>query len=96
MPATGVISQVIGSTFEAEFPENELFPSFQRHPHRAGISTGIQVHLTGEVQQHLGGGRVRTPLRSGVNRRPGSRYEGSGHRLAGNRTRGHGNAWTGP
>ncbi len=54
MPATGRIAQVIGSTFDAEFPENEL----------PGIYNAVTINsdgmkLTGEVQQHLGGGRVR-------------------------------------
>src|SRR5271170_5546874 len=59
MPATGVISQVIGSTFEAEFPENELPSIFNAIRIEQESAPGIQVHLTGEVQQHLGGGRVR-------------------------------------
>jgi len=58
MPAAGRITQVIGSTFDAEFPEDQL-PS---------IYNALQVQLTiggqtsllvGEVQQHLGGGKVR-------------------------------------
>jgi F-type H+/Na+-transporting ATPase subunit beta len=59
MPATGVISQVIGSTFEAEFPENQLPSIFNAIRVDQEAVPGIQVHLTGEVQQHLGGGRVR-------------------------------------
>lgn len=55
---TGRIAQVIGSTFDAEFGEGEL-------PHIYNALTvdardkGVRVHLTGEVQQHLGGNRVR-------------------------------------
>ncbi len=54
MPATGRISQVIGSTFDAEFPEDQL-PSIYN---AVKVSYG-DTNLTGEVQQHLGGGRVR-------------------------------------
>ncbi|HTV47487.1 MAG TPA: F0F1 ATP synthase subunit beta [Phycisphaerae bacterium] len=59
MPATGVISQVIGSTFEAQFPEHELPSIFNAIRIDQEPEQGVQVHLTGEVQQHLGGGRVR-------------------------------------
>src|SRR3954470_7302731 len=58
MATTGVISQVIGSTFDAEFPEDQL-PSIYNAVTVNTESRGIKVHLTGEVQQHLGGGRVR-------------------------------------
>ncbi len=54
MPATGRISQVIGSTFDAEFPEDQL-PSIYN---AIKVSSG-DLQLTGEVQQHLGGGRIR-------------------------------------
>ena len=54
MPATGRVSQVIGSTFDAEFPEDQL-PSIYN---AIKIKTDA-VTLTGEVQQHLGGGRIR-------------------------------------
>ncbi len=55
---TGRIAQVIGSTFDAEFDEG----------HRPIIYNAIsinvedrafKIHVTGEVQQHLGGNRVR-------------------------------------
>ncbi len=62
MPTTGVISQVIGSTFDAEFPEDFLPAIYNaiRVEYKAeGGGGGVDVHLTGEVQQHLGGGRVR-------------------------------------
>ncbi len=58
MATKGVISQVIGSTFDAEFPEDQL-PSIYNAVTVNTESRGITVHLTGEVQQHLGGGRVR-------------------------------------
>ena len=54
MPATGRIAQVIGSTFDAEFPEDQL-PSIYN---AVKVDTG-SFTLVGEVQQHLGGGRVR-------------------------------------
>ena len=60
MSTTGVISQVIGSTFDAEFPEHALPGIYNaiRVDH-AAKDGGVEVHLTGEVRQHLGGGRVR-------------------------------------
>jgi F-type H+-transporting ATPase subunit beta len=60
MATTGKISQVIGSTFDAEFPEDQLPAIYNaiRIDHDGGAS-GVSIHLTGEVQQHLGGGRVR-------------------------------------
>src|SRR4051812_35540574 len=54
----GEVIQGIGSTFDAEFPEG--------HPpqiyNALKIDTdykGVTLRLTGEVQQHLGGNRVR-------------------------------------
>src|SRR5689334_17232843 len=54
----GRVTQIIGSTFDAEFAEdslpeiyNALFVDQELH--------GVRVKVTGEVQQHLGGGRVR-------------------------------------
>jgi F-type H+-transporting ATPase subunit beta len=58
MAASGRISQVIGSTFDAEFPEDQLpaiYNAVEVHFQHDGTTT----RLTGEVQQHLGGGRVR-------------------------------------
>jgi F-type H+/Na+-transporting ATPase subunit beta len=54
----GRVTQVIGSTFDAAFPENHL-PSIYNAVKIAGDHKGIKLDLTGEVQQHLGGGRVR-------------------------------------
>ena len=54
----GKIIQVIGSTFDAEFPEGHLPPIYNA----VVINTeqkGVKLNLTGEIQQHLGGGRVR-------------------------------------
>jgi len=58
MPATGQISQVIGSTFDVEFPENELPEIYNAVTVDAEFGDE-KISLTGEVQQHLGGGRVR-------------------------------------
>ncbi len=54
----GTISQVIGSTFDAKFPEDQMPEIYN------AITCSFQVgedHITlvGEVQQHLGGGEVR-------------------------------------
>ena len=54
----GRITQVIGSTFDAVFPDEEppeIYNAIEIHEDgQAG-----RIDLTGEVQQHLGGGRVR-------------------------------------
>src|SRR5271170_3287147 len=55
---TGRISQVIGSTFDAEFEEGHL-PNIYNALRIEGDVKGIKIRLTGEVQQHLGGNRVR-------------------------------------
>src|SRR5436190_13753392 len=54
----GHITQVIGSTFDAEFPEHQL-PEIYNALKISTTNKGITLKLTGEVQQHLGGGRVR-------------------------------------
>ncbi|MBY0513301.1 MAG: F0F1 ATP synthase subunit beta [Gemmataceae bacterium] len=60
----GQIVQVIGSTFDVEFEEGHL-PEIYNAVRIAGITSGKgggsapDVTLTGEVQQHLGGSRVR-------------------------------------
>ena len=54
----GKVTQVIGSTFDVEFAEHCLPPIYNAvridSDHK-----GVTVKLVGEVQQHLGGGRVR-------------------------------------
>ncbi len=55
---TGRVSQVIGSTFDAEFDEGHL-PNIYNALKIDAETKGVKVHLTGEVQQHLGGNRVR-------------------------------------
>jgi len=54
----GKITQVIGSTFDAEFPENHL-PEIYNAVKIENETKGLKIKLTGEVQQHLGGSRVR-------------------------------------
>ncbi len=58
MPATGKITQVIGSTFDAEFPEDSL-PSIYNAIKIDATHNGATIRLTGEVASHLGGGRIR-------------------------------------
>src|SRR3982751_5944256 len=56
--ATGKVTQVIGSTFDAEFPEDQLPKIYNalKIQHTEGGST---INLTGEVASHLGGGKIR-------------------------------------
>ncbi len=54
----GKITQVIGSTFDALFPEDHL-PAIYNAVKVVSDHKNIHLDLTGEVQQHLGGGRVR-------------------------------------
>jgi F-type H+/Na+-transporting ATPase subunit beta len=58
MATEGVITQVIGSTFDAQFPEDQL-PGIYNAVTIDTEHRGRRVKLTGEVQKHLGGGRVR-------------------------------------
>jgi F-type H+/Na+-transporting ATPase subunit beta len=55
---TGRVSQVIGSTFDVEFPEDKL-PAIYNAVKIVADEKGIHMDLTGEVQQQLGGGKVR-------------------------------------
>ncbi|MEZ6138272.1 MAG: F0F1 ATP synthase subunit beta [Pirellulaceae bacterium] len=54
----GRITQVIGSTFDAEFPDGQLPPIYNAVKIQSE-EKGVSINLTGEIQQHLGGGRVR-------------------------------------
>ena len=54
----GHITQVIGSTFDAEFAEDNL-PAIYNAVKIVRDEGDVKLDLTGEVQQHLGGGRVR-------------------------------------
>src|SRR5437667_8356929 len=54
----GRIVQVIGSTFDAEFEEGHL-PEIYNALTIDTDYKGVRIRLTGEVQQQLGGNRVR-------------------------------------
>ncbi len=58
MANTGKVTQVIGSTFDAEFEEGNL-PAIYNAVKIESEHKGIKINLTGEVSKHLGGGRVR-------------------------------------
>src|SRR5271166_2573721 len=54
----GKVVQIIGSTFDAEFQEGHL-PEIYNALRIDTDFKGVPIHLTGEVQQQLGGNRVR-------------------------------------
>jgi F-type H+-transporting ATPase subunit beta len=54
--SAGSITQIIGSTFDAEFT---VLPAIYNAVKVQATVKGIDIDVTGEVQQHLGGGRVR-------------------------------------
>ncbi len=54
----GHVTQVIGSTFDAEFDEKNL-PAIYNAVKIQSNEKGVELNLTGEIQQHLGGGKVR-------------------------------------
>ena len=58
MATNGTITQVIGSTFDVQFPEDNLPEIYNALKIDTDTPVG-KLKLTGEVQQHLGGGRVR-------------------------------------
>ena len=58
MATTGTITQIIGSTFDARFPEDDL-PEIHNALEVRIDREEVQTDLVGEVQQHLGGGQVR-------------------------------------
>src|SRR5260370_28821370 len=55
---TGKIVEVIGSTCDAEFGEGHL-PEIYNAVKVETDFKGVRIRLVGEVQQHLGGNRVR-------------------------------------
>ncbi len=55
---TGRVTQIIGSTFDVEFAPDRL-PDIYNCVKINAEAKGVTVKVTGEVQQHLGGGRVR-------------------------------------
>ena len=54
----GRITQIIGSTFDVEYDEDQM-PAIYNAVKVMSEHKGVKINLTGEVQQHLGGGRVR-------------------------------------
>jgi F-type H+-transporting ATPase subunit beta len=58
MASTGSIIQVIGSTFDAQFPEEDLPDIYNAVKCEVEVM-GEKVPLRGEVAKHLGGGQVR-------------------------------------
>src|SRR5215207_8501075 len=56
---TGKIVQIIGSTFDVEFEEGHLPAIYNALTIKQKTAGGADISLTGEVQQHLGGSRVR-------------------------------------
>ena len=58
MPGTGKVTQVIGSTFDVEFPEDQL-PSIYNALKIQHTEDDHTFSLTGEVASHLGGGKIR-------------------------------------
>jgi F-type H+/Na+-transporting ATPase subunit beta len=58
MASKGEVIQVIGSTFDAQFPDDAI-PDIYNALTIDAENRGVSIQLTGEVQQHLGGGRVR-------------------------------------
>ena len=58
MASTGTVLQVIGSTFDAQFPESDL-PEIYNAIDVELEQGGQTIRLVGEVAKHLGGGAVR-------------------------------------
>jgi len=56
---TGKIVQIIGSTFDVEFEEGHLPEIYNALKIDSKSDAAVKIALTGEVQQHLGGSRVR-------------------------------------
>ncbi len=54
----GYITQVIGSTFDVEF-DGEHLPEIYNAVTVKAENKGVSLNLVGEVQQHIGGSRVR-------------------------------------
>ena len=58
MASTGTVAQVIGSTFDAQFPESDLPEIYNAVEVELDVR-GDKLRLVGEVAKHLGGGMVR-------------------------------------
>ncbi len=78
----GSVTQVIGSTFDAQFPESAL-PEIYNAITVQWQQDGATHTLYGEVQQHLGGGQVRAvPLGSTDGMTRGMATTDTGHPVA--------------
>lgn len=80
MVSEGKIVQVIGSTFDVEFAEENIPAIYNALRVKDDNESAISLAgLTGEVQQHIGGGRVRCiALGSTDGLRRGTRVEDTG------------------
>ncbi|MDP7574330.1 MAG: F0F1 ATP synthase subunit beta, partial [Phycisphaerales bacterium] len=58
MASTGTVIQVIGSTFDVQFPEDSLPDIYNAVTCELEVD-GTAMKLVGEVSKHLGGGQVR-------------------------------------
>ena len=62
VPATkskvGHVTQIIGSTFDVAFAEDSI-PAIYNAVRIESDKNGMSLRLVGEVQQHLGGGKIR-------------------------------------
>ena len=56
---SGKIVQIIGSTFDVEFEEGHLPQIYNALKINSKPTASVPINLTAEVQQHLGGSRVR-------------------------------------
>ncbi|HEY3789728.1 MAG TPA: F0F1 ATP synthase subunit beta, partial [Urbifossiella sp.] len=56
---SGKIVQIIGSTFDVEFDEGHLPEIYNALKIHSKPTASVPINLTAEVQQHLGGSRVR-------------------------------------
>ncbi len=59
MATTGKVIQVIGSTFDSQFPEDQLPEIYNAVTCVITAEDGSTRELVGEVNKHLGGGQVR-------------------------------------
>jgi F-type H+-transporting ATPase subunit beta len=65
MASTGTITQVIGSTFDAQFPEEDMPEIYNAVKCELEIREE-RITLVGEVARHLGGGQVRCVALAGT------------------------------
>jgi F-type H+-transporting ATPase subunit beta len=81
-PNYGTVTQVIGSTLDAQFPEERMpaiYNALKVPVTRAVLGESVQETLWCEVAQHLGGGRVRAIALDSTDGLPrGARIEDTG------------------